>query len=419
MSSPSPAPPTELPLRSAATWTSKGCDVCGEASELRVMKQRRYELATTKYRAEMLLDDVICESCGFVFAGWIPDIEFLSNFYRDAHSSLSMFRDTQPDFDTTARMATLNEHLNPGCAILEVGANDGTFTETLRRNGFYAVGVDPLDTPQSEFVANAFVADGRKAQATKRRKYDAVLAYYVLEHLTDARAWLVEVRDTLVTDGILVIEVPNFDAYPVESLYPEHLLHFTPMHLSRLLAESGFEVIECGKALPSRYFGFTAVARRFDLTMLPQRPVAIPRLHAKAAVARAQQRWLDALDFITAEEIRMEALAAEIISEHKGLDEAPAIVVWAANAYATRFARAISKLEPDLRVTAVDSAISRIGTIHDGFASPVSGPTFDRAQPGGYLFVICSPSWNVEIRETIYALGLPKVEIIDAITWQP
>ncbi len=413
------APSSPLPLRPAKIWTAKACDVCGEATALRALPRRRYELATRKHRAEMLLDDVVCERCGFLFAGKVPDVEFISDFYREAHTPNSAIRDIKPDFDAEARLITLRKHLKQGCTVLEIGANDGAFTKALRENGFHAVGLDPLETAQEEFVVNAFAADGSEGagSTTAGKKHDAVLAYYVLEHVSDARVWLTEARDYLVPGGTLVIEVPNFDTHPVESLYPEHFLHLTPSHLRRLLQVCGFEVLECGEARPSRYFGFTAVARRVEDATQPAQLSAEEIFNA---VQRTEQRRRDALNLITAEEERMGSLASQVIGMIQShAQKPPAIFVWAANIHATRLAQALKARNPDLTVTAVDSAVSKIGTLHEGFASPVIKPGFEANEPGGHLFLLCSPNWNSDIREQILALGLPQVEIIDAITWKP
>lgn len=409
--------PLPLPLRKAAAWCTKSCDVCGETTPILRLNLRRYELATRRHRVEMLLDDVICERCGFLFAGKVPDTDFISEFYRDAHTSRSDFREIKPDFDIEARLVTLRAHLAAGITILEIGANDGTFTESLRCAGFQAIGLDPLETAQKEFVVNAFAADGAgtvPAPESLHRRYGAVLAYYVLEHVTDARTWLAEIRDYLQPGGVVVIEVPNFDTHPVESLYPEHFLHLTPVHLSRLLAAAGFEVIECGSARPSRYFGFTAVARRVEIA---GPPAVITPGQAMQAVIHTKQRYRDALDSITQEEARMTRLAAHLLAEIGKTGEPPHIYIWAVNIHSTRIARALTEQCPGLDLTAVDSAVSKIGTLHEGFAKPVQGPHFDVSQTGRSLFILCSPNWNPDIRNQIEALGFENPMIVDGIRW--
>lgn len=405
-----------LLLRSAKAWTAKACDVCGEDGALRAQPRRRYELRTRRHRVEILLDDVICERCGFLFAGRVPDVEFISDFYREAHTPNSAIREIKPDFDVEHRLVTLRKHLKQGCTVLEIGANDGAFTKALCKNGFHAVGLDPLETAQEEFVVKAFAADGPNGGVAQpmRVKYDAVLAYYVLEHVSDARAWLSEVHGCLVAGGILVIEVPNFDTHPVESLYPEHFLHLTPAHLSMLLRACGFEVLECGLARPSRYFGFTAVARRVECF------ATVPTLsdaEAMQAVARTHQRRAWALALIATEEDRMSMLARHVAESIGRTLDPPVICIWAANIHATRLALALKALRPDLAVTAVDSAVSKIGTLHEGFSEAVIRPDFSARRR--HLFLLCSPNWNADIRGQILSLGLPRAEIIDAITWKP
>jgi hypothetical protein len=175
-------------------------------------------------------------------------------------------------------------------------------------------------------------------------------------------------------------------------------------------------VLECGEARPSRYFGFTAVARRVEDAIQPAQMSAEEIVQA---VQRTEQRRAHALNLITAEEERMGSLALQVVGMIQSFAKTPAIFVWAANIHATRLAQALKARNSDLTVKAVDSAVSKIGTLHEGFASPVIKPGFNANEPGGHLFLLCSPNWNSDIREQILSLGLPQVEIIDAITWKP
>ena len=58
--------------------------------------------------------------------------------------------------------------------------------------------------------------------------------------------------------GFVVVEVPDFKRYPSESLFPEHLNHFTEFHLRTLLETCGLTVVECIHG-HSRDFGMAMV----------------------------------------------------------------------------------------------------------------------------------------------------------------
>jgi SAM-dependent methyltransferase len=80
--------------------------------------------------------------------------------------------------------------------------------------------------------------------------FDVVTFFHVLEHLDRPEEYLRRARELLDPGGLLVIEVPNCAGIGFRLLgrrhfcfdYPNHLLHFTPTSLERLLGRSGFRV---------------------------------------------------------------------------------------------------------------------------------------------------------------------------------
>lgn len=127
--------------------------------------------------------------------------------------------------------------------LLEVGSGFGHFLAAARARGWRAEGID--------VVAANGAREGTIEDAPSAA-FDAVVAFFVLEHVPDPRAFLRGARHALRPGGRLLLRVP--DTTPLvrllrpfgaaDGLYhaPWHLHDFAPDRLARLLAEEGFRV---------------------------------------------------------------------------------------------------------------------------------------------------------------------------------
>jgi hypothetical protein len=78
--------------------------------------------------------------------------------------------------------------------------------------------------------------------------FDLVVLCHVLEHLSDPKATLEEIRRLLKPGGRLAVSVPNFSSWQARLMgpawfhldLPRHLFHFPAHGLRRLLEQAGF-----------------------------------------------------------------------------------------------------------------------------------------------------------------------------------
>jgi SAM-dependent methyltransferase len=296
--------------------------------------------------------------------------------------------DVQPDYDVTRRLAFITRCVRPRGRVLELGAGTGEFCATLTDAGFTTVPVDPL---------------GEAAWPSEQ--FDAVLAYLVLEHVYDPRDFIAEAVKRLGPDGVLIAEVPDFLRDPVASLVSEHLWHYAPVHLSTLFADFDLGTVEVNRTDASRAFAFMIAARRSNL---PARPVFDADLIASMRAAYRRAATLAAV-----EDARTRALC-HFVADRKP----PRIFVWGANEYATRIGKRLAEIGfSDPRI--IDSAGSKIGSMHQGFRHPIESPVFLGNEPENSAVLLCSPAWNEQIRVQVETSRLRKPWIIDAINWEP
>ena len=138
-----------------------------------------------------------------------------------------------------------------GASCLEVGAGAGDMSELFAAHAkVTATDVSPhwLTSLHERF------ADGRvevaeldllDAAAGAGRTWDSVAMVNVLEHLPDDRAALACLRDRLEPGGHVILFVPAFEAlYSRFDHLVGHYRRYTRRHLSGLLRQSGFDVVE-------------------------------------------------------------------------------------------------------------------------------------------------------------------------------
>lgn len=390
-----------------SVWTAKReCDICG-AGRFEALGRRRKPMPSRAGTFEFDLSDALCKSCGFVFAARTPKPEFLNAYYGGGFTRDSAFGVIDPAFDSRKRLRLIRKHVPAGASIVEIGANTGEFCKFLGQNGYRAQGVDPILDRSSAGLRRGFISGGDGA--SRGKKFDAAVSYYVLEHVTDARAWLTRIASGLNERAWMVIEVPNFLTHPAESLNLEHLSHFSPEHLSRLLGSIGFETVQIDRKDASRYFGFAIVARRsawaVQKSASPKLALAMRRAYARALAAE------------TARKQRIGSLAGKVL--HKLRKEKRAeLFVWAANDIASEFGRALAS-RGFRSAQPVDGARQKIGRAHEGFSRRVEPPVFAPGAESKRFFVLCSPSWNAQIRGRLVEMKLKNIAVADAAAvWQ-
>lgn len=143
---------------------------------------------------------------------------------------------------------------------LELGCAHGAFLRQLREQGWECVGIEPAtDVAQRAAESGLDVRVGSlesvmaaDSQTFAPGRFEAVFAWMVVEHLHDPVATLRLVRGLLKPGGRLLFSVPNFGCWERRVFgpcwyalqLPTHLQHFTAASLRRLLAASGFELVE-------------------------------------------------------------------------------------------------------------------------------------------------------------------------------
>ncbi|MEO5345217.1 MAG: class I SAM-dependent methyltransferase [Magnetococcus sp. YQC-9] len=126
--------------------------------------------------------------------------------------------------------------------VLDVGCGDGALTYLIAREGFTVSGVDPSELAirlaKEQITPLEIEIDFRIAPAQQipwpDGSFDAVISSDVIEHVSQPRAMLEEIRRVLVPGGYAVISTPI--RYK-EFFAPEHVIEWFPQEYETLIRE--------------------------------------------------------------------------------------------------------------------------------------------------------------------------------------
>lgn len=303
------------------------CPACG-SSEATPHKRLRFEAIWRAYETELGVR--IDPSLRW---GHTPP-NGLTTLYRCARCTLDFFSPVIPaseEFYSTLSEAQVyyeterweysivRERLSPGDAVADFGTGDGAFLRMIASRVSSVAGVDSNPAINGIPEANAIVHAGgfRDFAAAHAGSFDAVCAFHVLEHVTDAAHLIEPMLQALRRGGRVFISVPNRDRDRMPGLEP---MDAPPHHVSRWNAGGIRGVADrYGLSLTALdqepFFGDATVRREFHRKLpAPLVPAAakayeVARAAAVMAVRARNRDWRSPRDF------RGHALLAEFTYE--------------------------------------------------------------------------------------------------------
>lgn len=157
------------------------------------------------------------------------------------------------NFDANIQFLERTGLLKEGIRILEIGCGAGRLTNHLTQKGFSIIGFDISRSLIKE--GNIRYPDVIKLLASgdsipfSDSTFDIILSFDVLEHISDLKGHLSEVRRILKTDGFYLFQTPNkLTNMPFEIIKNRSLTEYKKYHcslqtfwsLKRLLNAQGF-----------------------------------------------------------------------------------------------------------------------------------------------------------------------------------
>lgn len=246
-----------------------------------------------------------CEACGMIYnCSFDPDaMRYTSGYETSLHFS--------PHFQAYAQQLAerlIKEYGLRGKDIIEIGCGQGEFLSLLCEGGRNrGVGFDPSFDPGREHTTGehlTFVPD-RYAEIYSECKADLICCRHVLEHVPAPRDFLLQIRRAIGkrAETVVFFEVPNV-LYTLRDLgiwdvIYEHCSYFSPSSLSRLFAETGFNILRlydayagqflCVEAVPGRVGDHAEASRQKDVSEIGRLVPAFADNHRKKVEAWKQE----------------------------------------------------------------------------------------------------------------------------------
>lgn len=219
---------------------------------------------------------VKCEECGLVFKNPMPSDKTITDYYKKNYSDIfdekKIISYRQEIFLNFLKKA--RRYSDKGRRLLDVGCGYGFFLNLAKDQGWEVYGAelseDACQFARRKLGANIFCG-GLKEASFPSDYFNIVTLWNVLDHMTEPRQQLLEIRRILKNDGLLFLRLPNFlfqekarrigDA--VDNLFfgqanlsrkisVSHLYAFTPYSIVNLLKNEEFSPFFVRNAPPSK-----------------------------------------------------------------------------------------------------------------------------------------------------------------------
>lgn len=214
-----------------------------------------------------------CQDCTLVFSN--PQCtdrslsEYYGSSYWETHWSEQLSTDsTKAEHDVAVQRPEARRiaELAGKGRLLEIGSGSGSLLAALKELGFDVYGLEPSKAAIERAKACYALEDIRRGTVGDVRfepgLFDVVVAWHVIEHVTDLGAFLGWIRDVLRPGGLFYLGTENYEnagyaaawAFQFARLRPppfatsgDHTFAFTRRTLSDALVRAGFrvEMLEC------------------------------------------------------------------------------------------------------------------------------------------------------------------------------
>jgi len=228
---------------------SRACPLCGGlANEIFTATDENHRISLESF---LYLKCLVCE--GIFLSNPPHDI---GRYYKNEYYAIPSLERLQEIGDKDRnKIQTILRFASPPGRLLEIGPAFGVFAWQAEQAGF-AVDVIEMDTACCQYLQevlglNVFQSNNPVASIELMGQHDVIAIWHVLEHLLDVVGFLRVAAHNLKQNGLLVIAMPNPDAWQFRIMgrswphldAPRHMTLIPQKWLSMKAAELGLEQV--------------------------------------------------------------------------------------------------------------------------------------------------------------------------------
>jgi len=240
----------------------KHCPICGSVKLQKAFKTKDYFLSQEEFSI------CLCKKCGFHFTNPRPVQNALSPYYKSeeyiSHSNskqgLIGWLYQRVRSYTLSKKYDLVSSIRDGESIMDIGCATGQFLNEFKKRGWNCTGIEP-DPESREFAKKTYdlkVFGQEKLDELKDQSFDVISMWHVLEHVSDLKKRMEELRRLIKDNGSLFIALPNMDSWDAHHYdkywagldVPRHLYHFKKENVELLFSNYGFTM---HKIIPMKF----------------------------------------------------------------------------------------------------------------------------------------------------------------------
>jgi len=253
------------------------CAQCGSWEAEVIVRTPDFELDSPEE-----YEVVRCVACGYIYTAVRPPENILfAKHYPDNYLCYGGKVKSGIDIDAVRRhrQALLRAKIlarylpNEKAKVLEIGCATGEFLKAGKEKyGWEVSGIEPNKKLTRKLIKEGYTVLDKILEQVKipPASYEAVCLFNVFEHLWDAVYSLKKISVFLKPNGLIILEIPDFEAVgrAVFKRYwflyhlPRHLTFFTRKTLNYLMRQTGFVPVTICKqfrptvnALSIKYWG--------------------------------------------------------------------------------------------------------------------------------------------------------------------
>ena len=201
-----------------------------------------------------------CLNCTFAFCSPLPALaDFFAKKYNVEHYGNIYGIQSKEKINQDIVSKIKQNHSSKG-NWLDIGANRGDLLDLANKEEFDTYGVEVSGCLADNSNHKTNESSAFEFLSSTELSFNVVTLIDVLEHLESPREVLNLVNEKLMPGGIVFIKVPHYRWQSLKQSIAkrlglnnynlteelDHINHFTPNSLIKGLADTGFEILDCG-----------------------------------------------------------------------------------------------------------------------------------------------------------------------------